>query len=251
MAHPFEVRKEIEVDASPEEVWEAIATGPGLDSWFMGRNEVEPRKGGKVRMILSAWTLESTVTVWDPPNRLVTETSEGEDGRLMTFEYVIEGRGEGRTVLRFVHSGFLAGDDWETEYDALKSGDPMYVHKLAQYLTYFRGRSATPIDVYGPQVPDRDHAWEVLRRGLGLTRAVTEGDKVRLTPEGLPPIEGTVDYASPETLGVRTTDGLYRFIHGLEGTVVAGHHIFSDDVDQRETEQAWQSWLTGLFAQAR
>jgi uncharacterized protein YndB with AHSA1/START domain len=251
MAHPFEVRKEIEVDASPEEVWEAIATGPGLDSWFMGRNEVEPRKGGKVRMILSAWTLESTVTVWDPPNRLVTETSEGEDGRLMTFEYVIEGRGEGRTVLRFVHSGFLAGDDWETEYDALKSGDPMYVHKLAQYLTYFRGRSATPIDVYGPQVPDRDHAWEVLRRGLGLTGAVTEGDKVRLTPEGLPPIEGTVDYVSPETLGVRTTDGLYRFIHGLEGTVVAGHHIFSDDVDQRETEQAWQSWLSGLFAQAR
>jgi uncharacterized protein YndB with AHSA1/START domain len=249
MAHPFEVRKEIELDASPEEVWEAIATGPGLDSWFMGRNEIEPREGGKARMILPAWTLESTVTVWDPPNRLVTETSEAEDGRLMTFEYVIEGRGEGRTVLRFVHSGFLPGDDWETEYDALKSGDPMYIHKLAQYLKYFRGRFATPIDVYGPQVPDRDRAWEVLRRGLGLTEPVTEGEKVRLTPEGLPPIEGTVDYASRETLGVRTSDGLYRFIYGLEGTIVAGHHIFSDDVDQKETEGSWQAWLTRLFAQ--
>jgi hypothetical protein len=32
-------------------VWEAIATGPGLDSWFMGRNEVEPREGGTVRIV--------------------------------------------------------------------------------------------------------------------------------------------------------------------------------------------------------
>ena len=53
MAHPFEVSKEIEVDATPEEVWEAIATGPGIDSWFMGRNEVEPGEGGKARMVLT------------------------------------------------------------------------------------------------------------------------------------------------------------------------------------------------------
>jgi uncharacterized protein YndB with AHSA1/START domain len=248
MAHPFEVRKEIEVEATPEEVWEAVTTGPGLDSWFMGTNEVQPGEGGTVRMTLPAWTLESTVTVWDPPNRLVTQTSEGEDGRLMTFEYVIEGRGGGRTVVRFVHSGFLPGDDWEAEYDALKKGDPMYLHKLAQYLTYFRGRTATPVDVYGPQVADQEQAWAVLRGGLGLTGSVDEGDHVRLTPDGLPPIEGVVDFASPETLGVRSSDGLYRFIYGLGGTVVLGHHIFSDDVDQKEVEQAWQSWLTGLFA---
>jgi uncharacterized protein YndB with AHSA1/START domain len=248
MAHPFEVRKEIEVDGTPEEVWEAVTTGPGLDSWFMGKNEVEPREGGTVRMILPAWTLESTVKVWDPPNRFVTETSEDEDGRLMTFEYVIEGRGGGKTVLRFVHSGFLAGDDWEEEYDALKRGDPMYIHKLAQYLKHFRGRTATPIDVYGPRVTDEDRAWAVLRRGLGLTGPVTEGDQVRLAPDSLAPIEGVVDYVSPETLGVRSDDGLYRFIHGLGGIVVLGHHIFSDDADQVEVQQAWESWVTRIFA---
>ena len=52
MAHPFELTHEIEVDASPEEVWEAIATGPGVDAWFMGRNEIEPRDGGATRMVL-------------------------------------------------------------------------------------------------------------------------------------------------------------------------------------------------------
>ena len=47
MTHPFEVSQEIELDATPEQVWEAIATGPGIDSWFMGRNEIEPREGGR------------------------------------------------------------------------------------------------------------------------------------------------------------------------------------------------------------
>src|SRR5437870_13125684 len=36
MAHRFEITKDLEVGATPEEVWEAIATGPGMDSWFMG-----------------------------------------------------------------------------------------------------------------------------------------------------------------------------------------------------------------------
>jgi uncharacterized protein YndB with AHSA1/START domain len=247
MTHAFKVEREIEVDATPEQVWEAIATGPGLDAWFMGTNEVEPGEGGKARTTLPAWTLESTVTVWDPPRRFVIDTGQGDDGRLMVFEYLIEGRGGGTTVLRFVHSGFLPGDDWETEYEALKSGDPMYIHKLAQYLTYFRGRTAAPINVYGPQVPDREQAWGRFGRGLGLTGAVAEGDQVRLTPDGLPPMEGVVDYLSAETLGVRTSDGLYRFIYGLGGTVVLGHHIFSD-VDQRATERAWQSWVDRSFA---
>ena len=57
MAHPFELTHEFEVDATPEEVWQAIATGPGIDSWFMGgtrssrgrrrhADEVPRRNGG-------------------------------------------------------------------------------------------------------------------------------------------------------------------------------------------------------------
>ena len=32
MAHPFELTNEFQVDATPEEVWDAIATGPGVDA---------------------------------------------------------------------------------------------------------------------------------------------------------------------------------------------------------------------------
>jgi uncharacterized protein YndB with AHSA1/START domain len=245
MAHEFEIKNEIEVDATPEEVWEAIATGPGIDAWFMGRNEVEPREGGTVRTVLPGFTFEATVTAWDPPKRFATRSPEGEDGSIHAFEFLIEGRDTGSTVVRWVHSGFL-GDNWEAEYDGLKEGDPAYFHKLAQYLTYFRGRTATPVEVYGPNVPDRERAWETLRGGLGLPGPVTVGDRVRLTPGGLPEMEGVVDYLSPSFLGVRTDDGMYRFIHGFDGTVVLGHHIFAEG-DQAETELAWQSWLSTLF----
>jgi uncharacterized protein YndB with AHSA1/START domain len=247
MAKPFEVRKEIEVDATPEEVWEAIATGPGLDSWFMGRNEVEPGEGGTWRLTLPAWSSESKITVWDPPKRLVTDSGEGEDGRLMVMEFLIEGREGGSTLLRFVHSGFLPDDDWETEYEALKRGDPMYVDKLAVYLTYFRGRTATPVSVYGPQVADVERGWAKLRNGLGLSGEPAGGDRVRLAPEGLPPIDGVVDWVSPEFLGIRTDDGIYRFIIGFEGTVVLGHHIFAD-VDEQASQKGWETWVERTFA---
>ena len=67
MAHPFELTHEIEVDASPEEVWDAIATGPGVDAWFMGVNEIEPREGGTTRMQFRGSSEETTITAWQPP----------------------------------------------------------------------------------------------------------------------------------------------------------------------------------------
>jgi len=246
MAKPFEVSAEIETEASPEEVWDAISTGRGMDAWFMGANEIEPRLGGAARTTIAGFTVESKVTDWDPPHRLVTDSGEGEDGRLMAFEFVIEGRGASKTLIRLVHSGFLPDADWEQEFEGLKVGDPAYLQKLGQYLRYFRGRTATPIAAYGPKV-DRERAWSVFKRALGLRGEATEGTPVSSTLEGLPPIDGVVDYVSPDFLGVRTSDALYRFIHGYDGTVVLGHHIFAP-VDQKATEHAWQSWVEAAFA---
>ena len=36
---------QLEVPGTPEQVWEAIATGPGITSWYVP-HEVEPRAGG-------------------------------------------------------------------------------------------------------------------------------------------------------------------------------------------------------------
>lgn len=247
MGKEFEGRKEVEVAATPEEVWEAIATGAGIDSWFMGRNEVEPREGGVVRTAFGAYTPESTVAAWDPPRRFAHRTPTEEDGRFIAYEFLIEGRGQSSTVLRMTVSGFLPGDDWEDEYDAMRKGGDLFFRTLVEYLTHFRGRTAAPVTAFGPPIDDWAHAWAVLIQALGLPDLISEGDRVQATVPNLPFIDGTVYFVNTQTLGIRTEDALYRFIQGFRGPMIAAHHVFAP-VDQRKAEQAWTSWLGDLYA---
>ena len=246
MAHKFEIAQESEVEASPEQVWEAIASGPGWDSWFMGRNEIEQRDGGKTFFSIGGFTAESTITTWEPQKRFASTGMEGADGALHQFEYRIEDRGGGRTSIQYVHSGMLGGD-WEAEYEAMSEGDPMYFQKLVEYITYFAGRFAVPVDAQGPGLDNPEDTLSAFRSALGLRDDVKEGDKVTLTPEGFPPIDGVVDCVSRSFLGVRSSDALYRFIYGFTGTVMVGHHLFAGGVDQKDAEDAWRSWLARLF----
>lgn len=245
MAHPFELTYEIDVPATPEQVWDAIATGPGIDSWFMGNNEVEPREGGTLRTKSPAFDSRATVTVWQPPKRLEYRTPEGPVGEGMVFDYQVEPTDTGSRV-RWNHSGLL-GDDWEAEYEAMSEGDPMYFNKLGEYLTYFLGRTATPIDIWGPRL-EGPLTWEVFRGPLHLEGPVQMDDPVRLTPDGFDPIEGLVDCLSKAFFGVRTDDAMYRFIRGFEGSVLVGHHLFAEGIDAAATEAAWKAWLDREFS---
>lgn len=243
----FEIAKDIEAPATAEQAWEAVATGPGLDSWFMGRNDIEPRTGGVAKWSIGDFTLEGTVTAWEPPAHFQYRTDEGPDGAYHQFDYRIEPRDGGRTGVRYTHSGRLTGD-WEAEYEAMGEGDPAYLFKLAQYLTHFLGRHGVSIDAYGPNVPEEQRAMAAYRGALGLEDPVSLGDKVQVFLEGIGPIDGTVDFLSAHFIGVLTEDAIYRFIHGFDGTTFAGHHLFAPGVDQRETEAAWSSWLGRVFA---
>jgi uncharacterized protein YndB with AHSA1/START domain len=249
MAHKFEIAQETEVEASPEQVWEAIASGPGWDSWFMGRNEIEQREGGKTSFSIGGFTMESTVTAWEPQKRFVSSGTEGPDGSLHQFEYRIEDRGGGRTAIQYTHSGMLGGD-WEAEYEAMSEGDPMYFQKLVEYITYFSGRFAVPVDAQGPGVDNPEGTLSKFRRALGLPDDVKEGDEVTIAPEGFPPIDGVVDCLSRSFIGVRSSDALYRFIYGFTGTSMVGHHLFASDADQEKAESAWASWLERVFGRS-
>ncbi|MEU7884396.1 SRPBCC domain-containing protein [Microbispora bryophytorum] len=250
MPHEFELRKEVELDATPEQVWEAIATGPGVDSWFMGRTEIEPAEGGRGRFTMFGNSEGTTVTGYEPGKRFAFRGDGNPDGTFMAMEYLIEGRDHGSTVLRLVQHGFL-GDGWETEFEAMGVGWDMYLHKLVQYLTYFRGRPATVVSAVRPQAAESAPAWAAIKDALGLPDTVRLGDPVRLAVDGLPPEEGVVDYTGfPAFLGLRTADGLYRFIHSgpkRGNVVVLGHHVFAEDADQEHVEAAWRSWLSRLF----
>jgi hypothetical protein len=212
----------------------------------MGRNDIEPREGGKTHWSIGGFTAESTVTAWDPPKRFVSTGAEAPDGSMHQFDYRLEERAGGGTSIQYVHSGMLGGD-WEAEYEAMSEGDPMYFQKLVEYVTYFSGRFATPVDAQGPAVDEREDAMSVFRDALGLRKDVAEGDPVRLTPEGFPPIDGVVDCVSRSFIGVRSSDALYRFIYGFTGTVMVGHHLFAEGIDPQDVEGAWASWLLRVF----
>jgi uncharacterized protein YndB with AHSA1/START domain len=237
MGKAFEHNVELSVDASPEHVWEAIATGPGIDSWFMGRTEVEP--GTIVRTAFGGFTPEQPVTAWDPPRRLAYGSEPAPDGRFVAYEFLVEGREGGSAVIRAATSGFLPGDDWEAEYDAMTKGMPMFHRTLVEYLNHFAGRTAAPITVFGPPVTDWAAAWTSLFRALNIN-----GDAVSITVPGLPPAYGVVYFSNPHTIGIRTSSALYRFLRGFGGQMVAAHHIFAGD----DTEYVWQRWLDNIYS---
>ena len=244
MSYPYRIAKELEFEASLAQVWNAIATGPGIDSWFIGHSDVEPQEGGDISFFLGDHTTVGTVTTWEPLKRFSYRSAESPDGSSIAFDYLIEGRDGGSTMLRVVQSGAL-DDNWEAEYDALDNRWNVYLHTIGEYLEHFDGKIPQTIDAAGAQADSEDTAWEVLKTGLGITGSPALGDTIRLPVADK---DGVIDYVEEKAvIGVRTSDGLYRFC-GRFGGMTVSHRIFSDDFDQAEAQRAWQAWLIDLYA---
>jgi hypothetical protein len=242
MTHPFEVRGEITVDATPDQVWDAITTGPGVDSWLMGRTEIDPDNKTSTFDMFGD-TATSAITGWEQGHRYATQGAKNPDGTFMAFEWLIEAREGGGAVVRFVHSGLL-GEDWEAEYNGLSVGDQAYATKLAVYVEHFAPRTAQQsIFLPGPITED---PWTAMTAAVGAGTDATDGQPARLTVPGIEPVAGVVEFVHPPSfVGMRTEDAMYLLIHGYNDMVFATAHYFNDRDRSAETE-AWQAWLSTL-----
>jgi hypothetical protein len=125
----------------------------------------------------------------------------------------------------------------------------MYIHQLAQYVRFFRGRPVAIVEHFQPDISDRQAAMEILRRAMGLGDSVAVGDAVRVEPAGIGPVEGSVDYLSTTMIGLRTDDALYRFAFiPMGGGIYMGHHVYRDHVDVAAVTSAWAAWLDRAVA---
>jgi hypothetical protein len=155
--------------------------------------------------------------------------------------------------LRYVHSGMLTVDDWETQYDGADRHTDFYLHSLAEFLAHFAGQPVTYVSANAPEHSLFDGAYDALIRGLGLDAAPSVGDSVQLSIDGLPAVDAVVDYVHDGWfLGLRSSDTLYRFyVRTSQGAPVqAAHHMFGDGVDADTSVAAWTSWLNGVYVPA-
>ena len=179
---------------------------------------------------------------------------ESPDGTFNALDYAIEARAGGTAHLRYVHSGILA-DGWEDQYDAIGAHTDFYLHTLGQYLEHFNGRPVTYVGqpssgIEGPEAAGTPDAMDVLRAALGLTSSDGVGAAVHASLGDAGALDGVVDFSSPEFLGVRTDEGLYRFFgrNHFGGVVGLSAHLFVDDVDAAARETALKAWLTRMYA---
>src|ERR1700723_186453 len=206
MTHPFEVRDEFSVDATPDQVWEAIASGPAVDSWLMGHTEIDSASKTNTFDMFGE-VARSSITVWEPGHRFETQEDKKPDGTFMAMEWLIESRDGGGAVVRFVHSGLL-GENWEAEYNGLSVGDHAYMTKLAVYLKHFAARTAkNSLFLPGPITKDSCGA---MTRGVAASADAADGQPGRLSVPGIEPVDGTVEFVVPPSfVGMRTDDAMY------------------------------------------
>ena len=242
------IEVEIEVPGSPEEVWAAVATGPGLSSWYVP-HRVEGREGGAVSLSFGpGMDVTAEVLAWDPPRRVVFG---GGDGPGLAFEFSVEPRSDGSCVVRLVNSGFGSGEEWDDQYDGMAEGWGVFLTNLRLHLEHFAGRTATPMLPMATWAGPRDAAWRRLLEELGLPAATVVGHRVEVDSPDAPPLAGTVAATRPHDLCLvleRPTPGtafLAAEGHDDRVSVSVWSYLYGPDapgVAERD-DPRWRAWL--------
>jgi uncharacterized protein YndB with AHSA1/START domain len=253
---------EVEVPGSPEQVWEAIATGPGVSSWFVP-TEVRTREDG-VRVITSRFGpgMESvaTATAWDPPRHFAKESAGMAPGSPpLATEWFVEALAGGTCKVRVVHSLIAAGDEWDNQLIGVEKGWPGLFAILERYLEHFAGQPAASFQLMGFAPAPLAEAWAALGGQLGLDGAATGA---ALQPQaGTPPLAGRAERVTGAAGGAQPdallaldqpapgTAFLNAFKMGDQVCLAVAVYLYGDhaqEVASRE-EPAWQRWMAQRF----
>lgn len=187
------VQLEVEVPGTPEQVWHAIATGPGITAWFT-RTEVDEREGGAVQFDLGGGQeSRGQVTKWDPPRRFDYEERDwAPNAPPLATEITVEARDGGTCVIRMVHSLFASDDAWDDQLEGMAAGWPGFFEILRLYLREFAGQPSATVTAVGYPGASEEEAWQALTRTLGVSNAVQGQRPGTRRDADLPPFDGVV-----------------------------------------------------------
>ena len=241
---------EIEVAGTPEEVWRAIATGPGISSWYVP-HEVEERVDGSATARFGEgdeMMVRGRVVAWEPPNRVVFDGGPDDDG--LAFEWLVQAKDGGTCIVRLVNTGFATGQDWDDHYNGMAEGWLIFLLNLRLHLEHFPGQTATASLPMVMAHGDRDEIWNRLIDALGIARDPELGERLALDGDGAR-LEGAVVDATPhritllvdqpapgvafiasEGMGDQFSASIWSYLYGDSGAAAAARDA-----------PRWQSWL--------
>ena len=196
-----QIELEVEVVGTPEEVWEAIATGPGISSWYVPHT-VEEREGGTATASFGEgpeMQIPGRVAAWEPPRRVVFDGGEGVAG--LAFEWLVEARDGGSCIVRLVNTGFGDGAEWDDQFDALEEGWRLFMLNLQLHCRFFAGQHAASMMPTGRWPTAPADAWATLTSLLDIPAAPEVGSELTLGP-GDRRIAGKVAAVGPTWLAL-------------------------------------------------
>lgn len=154
----------IMANATPEQVWEAIATADGISAWMVP-TQMDPRVGGEVSFDLGGFTSTGVVTDYSPHRRFAYEepwplADRAEDIPAemvgwfasigvsldqvfadlaaispLATEFLVEAASGGSCVIRVVSSSYGGGAAWENEFfSEMAAGWGEMLDSLAKHL---------------------------------------------------------------------------------------------------------------------
>ena len=256
------VQVEVEVPGTPDQVWQAIATGPGVTAWFVPTT-MQLENGVPVAVTSNFGPgMESTakITSWSPLQSF-SAASEGWNGSPpMATEWTVEARAGGKCVVRVIHSLFASTDDWDNQLESTEHGWPSFFRILQIYLANFRGMTGTSVQVMSMTSESEVHAWEKMTNGLGL--AAAKIGQQWTAPAGAPSLSGIVEPLGPDqhsqNVLVRLdqpTPGIASFCAYICGGPVFAMvllYLYGDGANAAATqyEPQWQQWMKDRFPPA-
>jgi uncharacterized protein YndB with AHSA1/START domain len=266
-------RTAIDIDASPEQVWQALTEAEELVRWFSTAARVEPGKGGTM---LWSWGYgedwQTRIDAWEPGRllRLVQEDArpydtqgrplapgEAEPARI-AMEFTLE-TFQGKTRLRLVHSGFGHGAAWDAEIEGITEGWQVELRSLRHYLQRHHGQDRRAGRALVHTGLSRQEAWTRLVGPGGFTVTPAqpmEGERYEvITPDGRR-YSGTVSLNLPgQTLAgtvAELDDGWFRLLtwrdaRGNTGVWAWLAAYTDDDTAVRAFKERSQEALERLF----
>jgi uncharacterized protein YndB with AHSA1/START domain len=241
------------VPGTPEQVWQAMATGSGNAAWFTNAT-IEERVGGSVKFHFGPEMSSSgEVTMWEPPHLFgYVERQWSEGAPPIATEITIASRAGGQCVVRMVHSLFSSTDDWDDQMEGFESGWTGFIEVLRIYLANFAGMKAASFQVMHTAQADHGAVWSRLLEKLNLAGANVGERREASHPEKL---SGVVEHMHQDQ---KIREVTLRLDAPMPGVFVVGSYgtgnginasmstFFYGDRAERQvatSQPKWQQWI--------